>query len=86
MGYSSDFNRKKGGPKKVRFSPFLLRKTELLLFLSAKSVIQSCIFLFFMHVFYIGRSQHLYFQGVMRLFDWPNFLVAAKGEVRGCAR
>ena len=30
-----------------------------------------------MHVFSIGRSQHLYFQGVMRLFDWPNFLVAA---------
>ena len=45
-----------------------------------KSVIQSCIFLFFMHVFSIGRSQHLYFQGVMRLFDWPNFLVAAKGR------
>jgi len=22
----------------------------------------------------------------MRLFDWPNFLVAAKGEARGCAK
>ncbi len=44
------------------------------------SVIQSCIFLFFMHVFSIGRSQPLYYQGVMRLSCQTNFLVAAEGQ------